>query len=231
LKAVEIVNRALNLSGILSRTLDQEDDEEGTDGLFWLNRLLEEKSAKGTLLPYYGHVQITAVVGQEIYFIPGLITADVLTFSLQGVRYPVRGQRRNKYFGSARAENVNSLPYQWYWERVNGGMNVYLYFFPADAYSLVITGLLALSNVDFDTELDDSLDRFYQNFLMFELAESLCIFYKMSLPPETKIKLERLRNEMKTINPLDFSIKKRSMMGDRGVLSYAQINISPGWTA
>lgn len=229
--AVELINRALNLSGIIARTLDSEDDEEGVDGLFWLNQLLAEKSATGVLLPYFGHIEINAVPGQEIYTIPNLVTAEILTFTLQGVRYSVRGVCRDKYFGSPRAENVNSLPFQWYWERIPGGMNIYLYFFPADAYGLQITGLVGFGSVGFDDDLSLFLDAFYQNFLMFELAESLCLFYKLSLPPSTESKLKRLRKEMVNINPRDLSIKKKSMLGDGGILSYAQINISPGWTS
>lgn len=231
MKAVHLINYALNLSKILARTLDQEDDEEGADGLFWLNLLLSEKSSKGNLLPYYGHISFDAVPGQEIYFVPGLVTADVMTFTLQNVRYSIRGEARNKYFGSSRAENITSLPYKWYWEKVNGGMNIYLYFSPDNnEYTLEVTGLVAFSPVTFSTELNDMMDNFYQNFLMFELAESLCLFYGISLPPKTEEKLQRLRKEMIDNNPMDFHIRKISMLGGEGVLNYAQINISPGWS-
>lgn len=231
MKAVEIINKALNLAGIIARTLDAESDEEGVDGLFWLNRLLEEKSATGKQLPYYGHIPITAVPNQESYFVPNLVSADVITFTLQGVRYSVRGENRNRYFGSSRAENVSSLPYKWYWERVNGGINIYLYFFPDQAYELEVTGLIGLQNdIDFDVDLDGFVDRFYQNFLIYELAESLCHFYKMSLPPDTAMKLKRLRKEITHINAPDLSIVKRSMIGGEGVISYAQVNIGKGWT-
>lgn len=231
MKAVELINRALNLSNILSRTLDQENDEEGKDGLFWLNRVLRRKSARGSLLPYYSHVPVTAVPGQEVYFIENLVTAEVLTYTLQGVRYSTRGESRNKYFGTTRAQNISSLPYKWYWERVNGGMNIYLYFFPADAYELMITGLSGLPLVDFDTELDDFYDDFLQELFLFETAESLCIFYKLSMPPATLDKLKELRHQCKTINPRDFSIKKQSLLGNANNLSYMQINLKDGWTA
>jgi len=230
MKAVEIINRALNVSGILARTLEAEDDEEGVDGLFWLNRLLEEKSATGKQLPYYGHISLTAIPGQESYFVTGLVNADVLTFTLQNVRYSVRPENRNRYFGSSRAENIVSLPYKWYWERVNGGLNVYLYFFPADAYDIQITGLATLqTNIDFDTDLDGFVDRFYQNFLIYELAETLCIYYKISLPPATMQKLVKLKKEMTYINLPDLSIVKRSLLGGDGTISYAQVNIGKGW--
>lgn len=232
MKAGVIIQRALNLSGILSRSLEEQDDEEGSDGLFWLNMLLSEKSATGMLLPYFGHINIPSVAGQEIYFVPDLVTAEVLTFSLQGVRYSIRGMNRNQYFGMPRADNIESLPFQWYWERVNGGMNIYVYFKPSQQIiSFEVTGLIGIQNVIFSTELNNFMDTFYQNFLIFELAESLCIFYKISLPPDTKMKLKRLRSEVTAINPRDFYIKKKSMLSSGGVLSYAQANIGRAWTA
>lgn len=232
MKAGVIIQRALNLSGILSRSLEEQDDEEGADGLFWLNMLLAEKSATGRLLPYFGHISITSVPSQEVYFVENLVTAEVLTFRLQGVRYSITGINRNKYFGMPRADNIESLPFQWYWERVNGGMNIYIYFKPSQQIEeLEVTGLVGLQNVIFSTEFNGFLDAFYQNFLIFELAESLCIFYKISLPPDTKMKLTRLRNEMRELNPRDYSIKKKSMLNSGGILTYAQVNLGRGWTA
>lgn len=232
MKAGVIIQRALNLSGILSRNLEEQDDEEGADGLFWLNMVLANKSATGRLLPYYGHIDIATSAGEEVYFVENLVSAEILTFKLQGVRYSITGQPRYKYFGTPRADNISSLPFQWYWERVNGGMNIYIYFKPSEQIeSLQVTGMVGLQKVIFSTEFDDFLDTFYQNFLIFELAEYLCIFYKISLPPETKMELAKLRKQMMLINPMDLSIRKKSLLGGGGNLSYAQVNFGRAWTA
>lgn len=226
-----IIQRALNLAGILSRTLEEQDDEEGVDGLFWLNMLLSEKAATGKLLPYFGHIDILPVVGQEIYFIPNLVTAEILTFTIQGVRYSIRFETRYKYLGTPRANDIESLPFQWYWERINGGMNIYLYFKPSQQIEdIQVTGLIGFQSVIFSTELNTFLDTFYQNFLIFELAEAMCLFYKLSMPPETKAKLMRLRNEMRSINPRDFRLKKKSLVSGGGLLTYGQVNIGRAWT-
>jgi hypothetical protein len=232
LKAGVLVQRSLNLSGIVSKDLEEYDtNSEGTEGLFWLNMLIAEKSATGILLPYFGHIDITPVEGQEVYFIPNLITAEILTFTIQGVRYSITVTPRYKYLGTPRADNISSLPFQWYWERVNGGMNIYLYFKPSNQIEeLKVTGLLGLQDVIFSTELDDFIDLFYQNFLMFENSESLCIAYNLSVPPDTASKLKRLRNEMRSINPRDFSIKKKSLIGGGGLLTYGQVNFGRAWT-
>jgi hypothetical protein len=230
MKAVEIINRALVLSGLVARGLQQASGEQGKDGLFWLNQLLSEKSATGSLLPYYGHIEVTPDIGDKVVFFEGMVTADVFTFSIGDVRYPVKVTNRNRYFGEARAENVNSLPFEWYWERVPGGINIHLYFAPGGEYPLKLTGLIGFSPVTFDTEMDDIMDAFYQNFLMFELAESLCIWSKLSMPPETAKKLDKLRKEVTDINPKDYTQTKISTIGGASVLSYASINFCRnGW--
>lgn len=230
MKAVHVINRALVLSGLVARGLQQASGEQGKDGLFWLNQLLAEKSAKGRLLPYYGHLEVTADVGQPVVFFEGMVTADVFTFNIGEVRYPVRVTNRNKFFGEARAENVSSLPYEWYWERVPGGINIHLYFTPASEYPLKLTGLIGFTNVDFDTELNTMMDAFYQNFLMFELAESLCLWSKISMPPATAAKLKRLRAEITDLNPRDYTQEKISMFDGDAALTYAQVNFGKnGW--
>ena len=229
MKASVLINTALNLSGILSNVLQEQDSQEGQDGLFWLNRLLKMKSASGKLLPYYGHVSITPQPNQEIYFVENLVTAEVLTFFIQGVRYSMRGQNRNRYFGEPRAENISSLPFEWYWERVNGGMNIYIYFKPDPQINeLKVTGLLGFDTVTYSTEFNDFMDDFYQTFLMYELAQALCNFYKISLPPDTKVKLKEMQYEMNAINPRDFYIKKKSLIGGSALMSYGQVNIGKG---
>ena len=69
-----------------------------------------------------------ASVGVEKYFIPGLVGIDTLVFYIQNVRYSMQFEKRNLYFGSPRVQNINSLPFEWYFERAIGGGNLYIYF-------------------------------------------------------------------------------------------------------
>jgi hypothetical protein len=231
MKAVELINRALVLAGIVARDLQQASGSEPKDGLFWLNQILARKSANGRLIPYYGHAEITSTQGEEFLFFENMVTADVLTFNIGDIRYSVKPVQRDEFFGSSRPENISSLPYQWYWERVPGGINVYLYFTPAQDYPVKVTGIKSFDSVTYDTQLDDAMDKFYQNYLMYDLAEALASWKKLSLPPLTAQILKEIRNEVRDINPKDYSIYKISMFGSDGVLSYAQINLGRGWTA
>lgn len=230
MKGVELINRAYYLSGIVGRDLDQVQGSEGRDGLFWLNQLLSEKSMNGDYLPYYSHLIVPYVNGQEKYFVPGLITADPIAFNIGDVRYSMRGENRRTYWGNARADNIDSLPYQYYYERVNGGMDIYFYFKPSGITNFTVTGLTALPQVINDTDLSASLDDFYQLFLMFELAEYLCMWNQITLPPKTQQKLDQYRKTLYNMNPMDLRVNKVSIIRAQSALNYAQINIGKAWT-
>ncbi len=230
MKAIELINRAWVLAGIVGRDLDQVSGSQGEDGLSWLNQLISQKTATGDYIPYYVHVELDSVQGQEAYEVPNLVSIEAITFNNGPVRYSMTEMMRNPYWGNARIDNVDALPVTYYQERIDGGVKFWVYFKPNQVYRFNITGRQALSNVTFDTDLDESLDKFYQTYLMFELAEYLCLWYKITLPPQIQMKLAELRKNMLDINAKDLSIKKISTLGQGGVVSYAQINIGKGWT-
>lgn len=230
MKAVELINRAYVLSGIVARDLEQVQGSEGRDGIFWLNQLLAEKSMTGDHLPYYGHLNFTGVLGDQEYFVEDLVTADVITFNMGQIRYSLKPSPRKEYWGDSRADDINSLPYHYYAERVNGGMNIFFYFKPAGAYIFKVTGLVSLSQVTNDTQLDDALDKFYQSFLIFELAERLCQWKQISLPPSAQNQLDVFRRKLIDLNQMDFTLRQKSLMATSPVLTYAQVNMGKGWT-
>lgn len=228
---VELINRAYVLAGIVARDLDQVEGSEGRDGLFWINQLLDEMSMTGRYIPYESYTAVTAVIGQEIYNVPGLVILETMTFNIGDVRYEMRRDNRRHYFGAPRVDNILALPFHYYSERVVGGTNVYLYFKPQSAYVLKIKGKSALGNVTNDTELDLVVDKFYQSYLMYLLAERLCDWFKLSFPPSTKQKLREFENQLRDLNPIDFTTTKISTLAKGASISYAQANIGKGWTA
>lgn len=229
MKAVELINRAYNLSGIVSRDLDQVQGSEGKDGIFWLNQIVALKSDNGDYLPYYGRYEFVMTPGVREYLIPGYVSVDTVTFFMNGVRFSLVGENRRRFFGDARPENIMSLPYQYYYEKGLGGMKVFFYFNPNQAYPSEVVGLTSLPELVYDTELDDIIDSYYQTFLMFELAEYLCMWNQMSLPPAAQQTLSRMRKKMYNINPKDFRINKVSLLSGPGIVTLGVANLSNGW--
>ena len=228
---VELLNRALVLSGIIARDLEQVTGSEGPDALFWLNLALAEKSIDGVHIPYYGYQSFFTIIGQEVYFLADLITVpDAVTFNIGTVRYSMQRDNRMYYFGSARVDDIESLPVHYYSEKVDGGTNFNLYFIPNAVYEVKVKGKYALANVTTDTELDGIVDKYYQLFLMFELAEYMCLWYKITLPPKTQDKLDSLRYKIADLNQMDLTLTKKSTLTRGPDLSYAQVNLGRGYS-
>lgn len=229
----QLVNQAFYLSGIVSRDFSTVDGADFTFGVQVLNDLLAEKLIDDAYIPYYTSYTLNMVVGQETYEIPNLIEVDTFTFLVDNdVRWPTRVQNRAQYFGDARANNVNSLPYQYHVERTLNGSNFYVYFFPDQAYVGTIWGkfgLAATTGILQDLEL--TYDRYYITFLKYELAERLCAEYEFIVPGGVEKTLYKLRKNISRKSAvLDLELKNITTLGRKTALSWAQVNLSKAWT-
>jgi hypothetical protein len=228
--ANQLINYAWVLAGIVARDLDEVSGSQGADGLFWLNQILAEKSITARYIPFYTHYTFPTVVGQEIYFVPNIVELETLTFNIDVVRFEMRLDNRRHYFGAPRVDNIESLPYHYYFERVLGGGNIYLYFIPNKIYTMKAVGRFALTQVAATDDLSTQLDAFYQSYLMYELANRLCDWYKISLPPATEKQLIAFRDQFEDLNPMDLTIKTTSTLTKNGGFNWGQVNIGRGWT-
>lgn len=226
--ARELINRAWILSGIVARDLEPVSGSQGADGLFLLNALLSQQNITSKFVPYNDEQTFTAVIGQETYEIPNLITLYTLTFTKDGVRYPMQPMQRKRYFGTGRANNVNSLMYQYFFQRINGKGQIFMYFKPSEAFTVTMNGKFALLNVTVDEELNDTFDEFYQLYLMYELANFMAGWYNQLVPQVVQDKILEIRKELPDLNPLDLEPYNVSSLGAIDSISYANVNF-PGW--
>lgn len=163
----ELIVEAYNDSSVVSKQFETLQGYQLNDGLLYLNQLLGDKAMDTGDIPYITQqYPFVGVVGQEMYFIPGLISIDTLVFyinattnpsSPNSVRYPMTFVDRNRYFGSARANGINALPVSYTYERVPGGCNVWVYFPPQSNYLFNITGNFFISNVSLNQNLQSKL--------------------------------------------------------------------------
>lgn len=107
----KLITNAYNMSGIVSRGFETAEGEQIDDGLDSLNDILGDKSVDTGLVPYFKKFEFPGVVGQEQYVINNLSEVSTLVFFLSNVRYRMFDIGRDDYFGSPRAENIQSLPY------------------------------------------------------------------------------------------------------------------------
>jgi hypothetical protein len=228
--ARKLINKAYYLSGIVSRQLQTVSGRQTEEGLDLLNELIAVEGVTGSLISYFKEYSFNAVPGQELYFIPNLIQMETLTFNIDTVRYSMQPRGRVDYFGSGRADNIRSLPYDWRMERTKGGTNLYIYFLPETDYPMKIWGKFGLDEV---TDLCDDLsliyDKFYLVYFRYALARYICEDNDVIFQPQQAKKLAILEEKLTLPSPIDLSTRKRSMLQYDTGINYGDVNIGHGW--
>jgi hypothetical protein len=229
---LQLINNAYYESGIVSRGFETVSGQQAIDGLQFLNDLIADKTVENNLIPYYQQYDFNAVIGQERYFIEDLIEIETFVFYIDTVRYATENRARREYFGSSRADNIQSLPGSWHMERCFNGANLYIYFKPNLNFPLTIWGQFRLQSVAINQDLSLTLDRFYINFLKFDLAERLCAEYNYTVPPGVSKALAAYQDNIsKKSGPMDLRLIKLSSLQRRGGINYGQVNIGHGWVS
>lgn len=146
--ASKLITEAFYTSGIVSRQFQTVAGDQFATGFTKLNEILTDSLIEDDKIPYYNTgYDFNLVAGQEKYFIPKLTKLETFTFYIDVVRYSTYKKPSDKYFGCARAENIDSLPFNYNFERVPGGGNLFLYFFPQSNYTAQITGWFTLDPI------------------------------------------------------------------------------------
>ena len=229
----ELISRAYWLSGIVSREFETVGGSQFEEGLSTLNDILGDLPINKKMVPYYTSRDIAFLQGVEEYDVPGLIEIDTITFFKDNVRYSMREMQREDYFGSARTENVESLPFNWHIELGFGGGRVFVYFLPDQGYVCQIWGKFRLTEIVTGQDLSLTLDRFYINYLKYALACRLCENYSYVTPPSIQARFDRYEHEIaKKSAVLDLTEQSLDLLtSTRYGLNMAQANIGKGWTA
>lgn len=226
----KLITNAYYLSGVVSRRFQKPTTEQINDGLDLLNDLLAIKTGDNRLIPYYTSYTLNTVAGQENYSIPNLILAETLTFVLQNVvRYPILKQGRKVYFGSARVNNINSLPFNGHIERAKGGATLSLYFVPDAVYPVTLVGKFALNSVTLNQNLELTLDRFFLVYLRYALGKAICDFNHTTFLYLDQ--LEEYEEDITDLSPPDLSITKMSTLQSNFATKIADVNFPSAFQA
>ena len=227
--ASTLVTRACYLSQVVSRELQVPSATQISDGLYLLNAILDFKNSDLREIPYYQEYVFNTVQGQELYSIPNLLTVDSLTFNIGPVRYAMNEETRTGYFANYRIDNVQSLPFQYRFERTLDGMDLYIYFVPADVYVMKLWGKFALTEVTLNTDMSLIYDFFYIEFLRHQLAVWICNEYGATVPDGVMKNYEILQKKVMDVSPPDMSIRNLNYFGNTPGLDWQIINLSGGW--
>lgn len=230
----ELINRAFYLSQVVSRELQTVSAAQFTDGLYLLNALLEVKGSDVRLIPYFTRGEFLSTVqpniGEQVFFIPNMISLETLTFNLSNVQFPMMRVPRMDFFGGGRIEGIQSLPFSYHPERVLGGMNIYVYFNCGQILQMKYMGKFSLTDVNATTDLTSVYDLFYIEYLRYALAEYICSEWGVNFPEQAAMKLKEIRKKLMDVSPPDMRINKSSSLQSGGTaITWAMVNLSPAW--
>lgn len=219
--ANQLITDAYYTSDIVSREFETPTGGQLTDGLRFLNDLIGDKALETNLVPYLSKFNLNAIVGQTDYFIPNLVSIETYTFFINNIRYSTYNVNFKKFQGCFRAVDVKSLPWQWNARRVLGGMLLSVYFVPDVAYPMEIYGQFSLSEVTQFQDLSISYDRYYINYLKFELADRLCTEFGYLVPDSVSKQLFKYQKMIdENLSSKDLTIEKISTMGQQESINY-----------
>lgn len=244
--AQTLITRSWYLSGIVARNLQVPTGDQINDGLMLLNALLDFKQIETDLIPYWTYIEFPLVANQEFYFLPYVASIESLTFNIDVVRYPMDYVTRRNYYGSARVDNIASLPFSWNYNRALGGGNLGLYFLPESNYELKAMVKLFLVDVALNTDLtnltevvpytfvnssNQGLDTSYIEYLRYALAKMMCSEYGILFNPESEQILKSYQRKLMYMSPPDLSAIKATVLGadSQAGFTYADANLGHGW--
>jgi len=244
--AQQLITRSWYLSGIVARNLQSVTGDQITDGLALLNALLDFKQVETDLIPYWTYIELDLVPGQEFYFLPYIAAVESATFNIDTVRYPMDSVTRRNYYGSARVDNISSLPYSWNFNRGTGGGNFALYFKPEAAYPLKLMAKFFLVDVALNTDLtnvsltvpytfltstNQGYDTSYIEYLRYALAQMMCSEYGILFNPESEKILKKYERQLMFVEPPDLSMKKSTILNSDSQpgFNYGDVNLGHGW--
>lgn len=244
--AQTLITRSWYLSGIVARNLQVVTGDQITDGLMLLNALLDFKQIETDLIPYWQYIQFPLVANQEFYFLPYVAAIEASTFNIDVVRYPMDSVGRTNYYGSARVDNISSLPFSYNYNRALGGGNLAMYFKPEANYIFKAMCKITLTDVTLQTDLtnisttvpytfvnnsNQGYDTSYLEYLRYALAQYMASEYGILFNPESEKILTAMKRKLMYVSPPDLSMKKVTVLAADGQTgwNYGDVNIGHGF--
>lgn len=226
----QLITGAYYAAGVVSREFETVSGGQLADALIWLNNIITEKDVDQDMIPYETTYNANFIIGQEKYFIPGLIQIDTLVFFLDSVRYAMQYSSRNAYFGSSRVESIQTLPYEWYFEKGLNGGNLYVYFFPDKNYPMEIHGVFSLPTVALGQDLELLFPDELITYFRYALADRICAEYNFAVPEGVARTLAKYQGWIsKNSRILDLNLKKTSTLQTKGTINWGFVNLGKGW--
>lgn len=208
MSVTSLITNAYYQSQIVARELEQVSGAQLQDGLRLLNVLLNNQNSAASRIPYTSDTTLNTVVGQETYFIPGLISLETASYDLGGVLYRLILETTINYKSRNRVRDLKTILSSLYLDRKLGGSDIQFYPLPDQVYEVILTGTFFLNSVVLATDIESILDLYYINFLEYALAELLCIFNRVPVPVGLVKEVKKHEHNLRELPGADLTPQK-----------------------
>lgn len=220
---------AFFLSGVLGRDFQTPTGPQIDIAVDLANDIIADKVVDKGMIPYYSKIEFNAIGAQPDYYFPNLIDVSTCVFFINTVRYAMTKINRNSFRGDPRAENIQSLPFNYLFERQLGGGKLSVYFQPDKSFPMEMWGLFRMAQITLGQDLEQTLDRFYINYLKYKTAERICFEWNYAVPEGLAKQLRMYELSIdKSSAKMDITMNKISALSPytRGV-NYGLVNLGP----
>lgn len=241
-----LVTRSWYLSGIVARNFQVPTGDQITDGLMLLNAMLDFKSIETDLIPYWTYIELPLIQNVEYYYLPNVCAIESMTFNIDTVRYSMDSVTRRNYFGSGRVDNISTLPFNWNYNRGEGGGTLSLYFLPEADYPAKLMVKIFLNEVTLQTDMTNisstlpytflqtsnaGYDPAYIEYLRYALARYMCSEYGIIFNPQSEKIFRSMERTLMYESPPDLSMIKSTILNAPQYtgLNFGDINLGKGW--
>lgn len=200
-----------------------------TTGLDIINELLDKWNSDSIYIPYLTTVEFDFVVGQEVYSISDIVTADIdanrvvdLTFANYNVPttgptqliYPLRIISKAEFYEVTRQSNLTTRPQMIFLNKQATESFVNVYPVPDQTYTCSLQMKLMMNSLGAQSTIGELPPNAY-GLLKYAVARKFCGYYpSANWSPEMEMEYQEYMQIWKNTNETDLSIRPSSILSN-----------------
>lgn len=227
LQVNKLIDKAYQVIGIKSADRNLTGDEI-TEGLEQLNIIIDLISGNSQQISFSKTLTFDLTIGKQVYTIgeggdfgnERLVNLEKAVLIDSNIQYPLSILSDNAFYGISRNLNTNGKPSRVFFQNnLDNLTEIHFFIIPDKSYTVKIKGKFILSNLEFNTEIEN-VPHYYYAYLQYYLAKVLHSFFPSSTwTPENEKFFTTFKSECLSYNDIDLDVRTspiRSADGNGG---------------
>lgn len=207
MKASELINDAYRFGNVIAEEGQDLTSTQLRDGVRLLNYIIRTLNIDGAEIALNAQENLVLPAGQQTLFLPDYIKLYKVQYDLGSVFVDTNLLSAEDFYNIAVIQNTTSIPFAGYAKRRADGIELFFYFAPNKDYDVrIISGLKKITELNADDDIAIN-DFFYNELLVWKLANDLRIRNQMDLNSDIAGKIRNISNRLKSIKTKNNNIK------------------------